>query len=72
MSEEVNFINKFTTLNKVCSNLFFKKGKLYQAAYDFNAEDDSELSMKRGDVVRVTETSDPNWWTGKILFFIFC
>jgi ribosomal protein S17 len=51
--------------------VFLKKGKLYQAAYDFNAEDDSELSMKRGDVVRVTETSDPNWWTGKYtLIFI--
>lgn len=37
-------------------------GKLYQAAYDFQAEDESELSMKKGDVVRVTETTDPNWW----------
>ena len=71
MSEEVNFNIKFTTLNKVYSKLFFFKGKLYQAAYDFNAEDDSELSMKRGDVVRVTETSDPNWWTGKYYFLFF-
>jgi hypothetical protein len=39
-------------------------GKLYQAAYDFQAEDESELSMRKGDVVRVTETNDPNWWTG--------
>jgi hypothetical protein len=49
-------------------------GKLYQAAYDFQAEDDSELSMRKGDVVRVTETNDPNWWTGnesdKRIFFI--
>lgn len=41
------------------------KGKLYQAAYDFQAEDDSELSMRKGDVVRVTDTSDPNWWTAE-------
>ncbi len=46
-------------------------GKLYQAAYDFQAEDDSELSMKKGDVVRVTETTDPNWWMGKITFIFF-
>lgn len=39
-------------------------GKLYQAAYDFQAEDDTELSMKKGDVIRVTETTDPNWWAG--------
>ena len=41
------------------------QGKLYTAAYDFQAEDDSELSMRKGDVVRVTETSDPNWWSGR-------
>lgn len=40
-------------------------GKLYQAAYDFQAEDETELSMKKGDVIRVTETTDPNWWSGK-------
>ncbi len=40
-------------------------GKLYQAAYDFQAEDESELSMRKGDVVRVTETSDPNWWSAE-------
>lgn len=39
-----------------------KKGKLYQAAYDFQAEDESELSMRKGDIVRVTDTSDANWW----------
>ena len=41
------------------------KGKLYQAAYDFQAEDESELSMRKGDIVRVTETSDPNWWSAE-------
>jgi len=39
-----------------------KKGKLYQAAYDFQAEDETELTMRKGDVVRVTNTSDANWW----------
>lgn len=42
-------------------------GKLYQAAYDFQAEDETELSMKKGDIIRVTETSDPNWWSGKYI-----
>jgi hypothetical protein len=42
-----------------------EEGKLYQAAYDFQAEDDSELSMKKGDIVRVSETSDPNWWSAE-------
>ena len=22
--------------------------------------------MRKGDIVRVTETSDPNWWSGKL------
>ena len=39
-----------------------EEGKLYQAAYDFTAEDESELSMVKGDIVRVTDTSDDNWW----------
>ena len=38
-----------------------KKGKQYQAAYDFIAEDESELSMNKGDIVRVTDTTDANW-----------
>lgn len=46
-------------------------GKLYQAAYDFQAEDDTELSMKKGDVIRVTETTDPNWWAGMYLLTFF-
>ena len=46
-----------------------EEGKLYQAAYDFQAEDESELSMRKGDVVRVTETTDPNWWSGKYSSF---
>ena len=39
-----------------------EEGKLYQAAYDFAAEDESELSMRKSDIVRVTDTSDANWW----------
>lgn len=41
------------------------KGRLYQALYDFQAEDDSELSMSKGDVLRITDTSDPNWWNAQ-------
>jgi hypothetical protein len=39
-----------------------EEGRLYQAAYDFQAEDENELTMRRGDIVRVTNTSDANWW----------
>ena len=42
-----------------------KKGRLYQALYDFQAEDDSELSMRKGDIVRITDTSDQNWWNAQ-------
>jgi hypothetical protein len=52
----MKFIYLFTNTNTQ------KKGKLYQAAYDFQAEDESELSMRKGDIVRVTDTTDANWW----------
>lgn len=39
-----------------------EEGRLYQAAYDFQAEDENELTMRKGDIVRVTNTSDANWW----------
>lgn len=30
--------------------------------YDFDARDDTEVSLKKGDIVRVTNACDPDWW----------
>jgi hypothetical protein len=40
-------------------------GKLYLAAFDFKAEDDSELNMRKDDLVRITDALDVDWWTAQ-------
>ncbi|XP_019745492.1 GRB2-related adapter protein 2-like isoform X3 [Hippocampus comes] len=35
------------------------------ALYDFSAEEDDELSFCAGDVINITDASDPAWWTGR-------
>jgi len=35
-----------------------------RAIFDFNAEADDEVSFARGDLVKITDTSDDSWWHG--------
>lgn len=35
------------------------------AQYDFTAENDSELSISKGDVIQVLEKIDDGWWLGR-------
>ena len=34
--------------------------------FDFGAEEEGEISFKKGDVLIVTDKPDPNWWVGYI------
>ncbi|XP_037589496.1 GRB2-related adapter protein isoform X1 [Cebus imitator] len=36
-----------------------------QAQFDFLAQDPSQLSFRRGDIIEVLERPDPHWWQGR-------
>uniref|UniRef100_A0A8C4PRQ2 GRB2 related adaptor protein n=1 Tax=Equus asinus asinus TaxID=83772 RepID=A0A8C4PRQ2_EQUAS len=36
-----------------------------QAQFDFSAQDPSQLSFRRGDIIEVLEGLDPHWWRGR-------
>ncbi|XP_062304448.1 growth factor receptor-bound protein 2a [Osmerus eperlanus] len=35
-----------------------------QALFDFDPKEPGELGFRRGDIIKVTENTDANWWTG--------
>ncbi|XP_006731881.1 GRB2-related adapter protein [Leptonychotes weddellii] len=37
-----------------------------QAQFDFSAQDSSQLSFHRGDIIEVLERLDPHWWRGRL------
>uniref|UniRef100_A0A8C6Y519 GRB2-related adapter protein n=1 Tax=Naja naja TaxID=35670 RepID=A0A8C6Y519_NAJNA len=43
-----------------------KKPTFVQAQFDFLAENPSQLSFCRGDILKILDCSDPHWWRGKL------
>lgn len=51
------------------TNLFFPsqspRACFAQAQFDFSAQDPSQLSFRRGDIIEILERPDPHWWRGQ-------
>lgn len=45
----------------------FQTSIVVLALYDFAAEEEGELSFKKGDKIEVINKADRNWWTGKLV-----
>eukprot|EP00795_Rhopilema_esculentum_P009318 gene9318-17017_t len=41
-------------------------GSVYRASFDFAAQDDEEISFRRGDIINVTQKYNENWWIGTV------
>ena len=37
-----------------------------RALFDFVAQEDNELSFNRGDLIKITDSTNQDWWNGKI------
>ncbi|KAJ3099637.1 Intersectin 1 (SH3 domain protein) [Phlyctochytrium planicorne] len=37
-----------------------------QANYDYSAQTDEDLSFSKGDFIEVLDSSDPDWWRGRV------
>lgn len=37
-----------------------------QALFDYQAQDDEELSFTAGDLIAILETGDDGWWHGEL------
>ncbi|KAH9502294.1 Sex muscle abnormal protein 5 [Bulinus truncatus] len=42
------------------------KQEMYEAMYDFTPNNQEELALKKGDIIRLLAKSDPNWWEGEV------
>lgn len=55
-----------TSNNSALMNSSTGMPKFVQAAYDFNPQDENEISIRQGDIIRVINKYDDNWLTGEL------
>ncbi|MFH4974147.1 hypothetical protein AB6A40_000856 [Gnathostoma spinigerum] len=55
-----------TILLKNMQSLASQQTCLFQAMFDFAAQEENELSFRRGDIITVTNRDDKFWWEGTL------
>ena len=46
--------------------VFITSKKKAKCTYDYDAENDDELSMKVGDIIIIHKMEDEGWWEGEL------
>uniref|UniRef100_A0A7E4VMG4 GRB2-related adapter protein n=1 Tax=Panagrellus redivivus TaxID=6233 RepID=A0A7E4VMG4_PANRE len=55
-----------TILLRSMDSVFNQQNLHVQALFDFNPQEEGELGFKRGDIIRVINRDDENWWEGSL------
>ena len=65
MAGKLNYTNSLFLLIAKTPFLIHKGHTLVTAHHAYEPQREDELALSKGDIVTVTDSSDPDWWVGK-------